>query len=42
MRATGYQLDVGKTPGGKQYYHSRKLDVLTLTVPNLPTDGSPV
>ena len=41
--SSAYWLDVGSTQGGNQYYQSGNLgNVLTTTVNNLPTDGSPV
>jgi len=41
--ASNYWLDVGSTVGGNQYYQSQPLgNVLTVTVNNLPTNGSPV
>jgi hypothetical protein len=41
--ATQYQLNIGSTPGGSQYYLSGNLgNVLTKTVNGLPTDGSTV
>jgi hypothetical protein len=41
--SSAYWLDVGSTPGGNQYYQSGNLgNVLTVTVNNLPTDGSTV
>ena len=40
--ATGYKIDIGSTPGGRDYYHSRILNNLNITVSNLPTDGSVV
>ncbi|MGC2516846.1 MAG: protease pro-enzyme activation domain-containing protein, partial [Terriglobales bacterium] len=42
--ATAYWLDVGKEPGGNEYYQSGSLPISTLsqTVDSLPEDGSPV
>ncbi len=40
--ATAYRLDVGKTPGGHQYYQSGNVNVLTTTVGGLPSNGSTV
>ena len=38
-----YQIDIGNTPGGTQYYSSGNLgNVLTTTVNGLPTDSSTV
>jgi hypothetical protein len=38
--ATAFQLDVGSTPGGNQYYQTGNLgNVLTATVSGLPEDG---
>ncbi len=43
MGATAYWLDVGSTMGGNNYYQSGNLgNVLTTTVNNLPSNGSPV
>jgi sugar lactone lactonase YvrE len=43
LGASNYWLDVGSTVGGNQYYQSQPLgNVLTVTVNNLPTNGSPV
>jgi len=42
-QATAYWLDAGNTPGGNQYFQSGNLgNVTTVTVNNLPTDGSTV
>ncbi len=41
--ATGYWLDIGKEPGGNEYYQSGNLGtVLSTTVNSLPTDGSTI
>ncbi len=42
--ATAYWLDVGKEPGGNNYYQSRSLSASTFsqTVNSLPSDGSTV
>ena len=41
--ATGYWLDIGKEPGGNEYYQSGNLGtVLSATVNSLPTDGSTI
>ena len=41
--SSAYWLDVGSTPGGNQYFQSGNLgNVLTVTVNNLPADGSTV
>jgi hypothetical protein len=41
--ATSYWIDAGSTVGGHDYYSSGSLgNVLTTTVNNLPTNGSPV
>ncbi len=41
--ATGYWLDIGKEPGGNEYYQSGNLGtMLSATVNSLPTDGSTI
>ena len=40
--ATAYKLEVGSTPGAKDYYHSGSINALTTTANGLPTDGTVV
>lgn len=42
-QSTAYWIDAGSVPGGNQYYQSGNLgNVLSATVPGLPTNGSTV